>query len=82
MSRPSVTLMGQCDGCGCTSRNACLDPFTDEPCEWANDDGTFCTTCAAIYGAACLGVPNSMIVFQRGAPPTVLPLMPSEAAMP
>lgn len=36
-----------CRFCGCTDDNACVDPFTGEPCSWAEYD--LCTSCVGEY---------------------------------
>ena len=45
---------GVCFQCGCTDDTPCIDPQVLDPCFWANDEETFCSWCATLYGLAVL----------------------------
>jgi hypothetical protein len=36
----------RCIGCGCSDRDACLDPRTGHGCHWVSEDPPVCSACA------------------------------------
>lgn len=51
--REGLTIQrGICWSCMCNEYRACTDPATGLGCEWANEEQTFCSVCALLYGLA------------------------------
>jgi len=50
---PDPNALRVCEGCGCTDRDACLDPATGEACYWVQGifgdlGGNLCSACGRI----------------------------------
>lgn len=58
MNDENTPTPGVCQVCRCTEDDACIDyeldpdSWQDAVCDWANDDRTLCTFCAAAAGGA------------------------------
>jgi len=46
MANEAARIPGVCWVCGCTETRPCVDGAMGEPCVWANDNRTICSSCA------------------------------------
>lgn len=67
MMGTGLLIVGQCQACNCTDALPCADPHTGLPCEWVDDEHSFCSVCALFAGGMAMGAAPGTILCFGGA---------------